>query len=123
MKRKFTKYVVIILAILLAELLHAYVQSFLETYLTATAPYRSVAISMITAVVVFYPAFHFISRYIKYTSKKYVEGAQKITRKRFLGLIIGFLLALFLLFSAFSQIWYHKNPLVDLKNSIESLLF
>lgn len=121
MKRKLTKYFVIILAILLAELIHAYAQSFLEEYLIRSSPYKSVAISMIMAVLIFYPAFHFISKYLKYTSKKYLAGAQKVTKKRLIGLMVGFAMALFLLFSAFSQIWYQKNPMIDIRAGIENI--
>lgn len=121
MKRKVTKYMVIVLAILLAELLHAYAHSFLEEYLTKSSPYRSVAISMVTAVIVFYPAFHFITKYLKYTSEKYVQGAQRVTKNRFVGLLIGFSLAIFLMFAAFSQIWYHKNPILEIRTILERI--
>jgi hypothetical protein len=121
MKRKITKYMVIVLAILLAELLHAFAHSFLEEFLTDGAPYRSVAILMVTAVVVFYPAFHFIQKYLKYTSEKYVQGAQKVTKNRFIGLMIGFALAIFLLFAAFSQVWYHKNPMNEVRTRVDRI--
>ena len=119
--RKLTKYIVIILAILAAELLHAYAHSFFHHQLEGSSPYKSVAVSMLIAVVVFYPVFHFIEKYIHSASEKYVEGAKRVTNNRFIGLVLGFAIAVFLLFAAFSQVWYHKNPVIDLKNWLVSV--
>jgi hypothetical protein len=119
-RRKFTKYIVIVLAILLAELLHAYAHSLLQDWKDNASPYQSVIVSMMIAVLVFYPAFHFIGRYKKYASEKYTAGTKRLTKNRFTGLMLGFAAALFLLFVAFSGVWYQKNPVADLKVWIES---
>ncbi|MBX9852589.1 MAG: CvpA family protein [Cytophagaceae bacterium] len=119
--RKLTKYIVITLAILVAELLHAYAHSFFHHQIQGSSPYKSVAISMLIAVIIFYPVFHFIEKYIHAASEKYVAGTKKVTNNRYIGLILGFAIAVFLLFAAFSQVWYHKNPIIDLKNWVGSV--
>ena len=113
MKRKATKFVVIVISILLAELIHEYVQHFFHGWVqkSALGVYISVLISMAVAVAVFYPAFHMIDSYLKAASQKYIQGAKKIGKNSFIALMIGFLLALFLLFIGFSEIWYNQNPL------------
>jgi hypothetical protein len=115
MKRKTTKFAVIVISILLAELIHDYIQELLMDWVHESefGLYSSVLISMVVAVVVFYPAFNVIEKYLHYASSKYVEGAKKISKNGFLGLVIGFFLALFLLFIGFSELWFQKNPVTS----------
>jgi hypothetical protein len=122
MKRTFRKYAVIIIAILLAELVHAYAHSFLLKYKNGVSAYESVALSMAVAVLVFYPAFHFIEKYIVYASHKYLEATKKISGGNTLGLFIGFAIAIFLLFMAFAQVWYQRNLIDDLHHWIKGAL-
>jgi hypothetical protein len=116
MKRKVTKYAVIIISILLAELTHEYIQLMFAGWVKQSqfGLYISVLLSMLVAVLVFYPAFHLIETYLKFASKKYVQGSKKIGKDSFLGIIIGFGLALLLLFIGFCEIWYNQNPLAHL---------
>lgn len=119
MKRKSTKLAVIVISILLAELVHEYVQHLLKHWIKDSnfGIYSSVLILMVAAVAIFYPAFNLIERYLKYASKKYVEGSKKIGKNSFLGLVIGFFIALLLLFIGFCEIWFHVNPLAHLRAS------
>lgn len=116
MKRKATKYAVIVISILLAELIHEYIQHMFTGWVKQSqfGLYASVILSMGVAVLVFYPAFHIIETYLKFASKKYVQGSKKIGKDSFLGIAIGFALALLLLFIGFCEIWYHQNPLANL---------
>ncbi len=116
MKRKATKFSVIVISILLAELIHEYVQHFFQEWVRESAfgIYISVWVSMAVAVAVFYPAFHIIDSYLKAASQKYIQGTKKIGKNSFIGLMVGFFLALFLLFIGFSEIWYNQNPLGSL---------
>jgi hypothetical protein len=121
MKKKFTRYIVVIIAILLAALINEFAVSILKTSASVDSPYAAVALSMIITVVVFYPAFLFVNKYLKNSNEKYVKSNNKVTKRRFVGLLGGFLIVLFLLFAAFSQVWYQKNPVFDLKNFVLGL--
>lgn len=116
MKRKMTKYVVVIISILTAELLHEYIHAMLHKWLEASGLglYLMVLISMAVAVAVFYPAFHLIEKYVAWAAKKYVDGAKRVSGGPFKGLLVGFFVALILLFIGFCAVWYHINPLQDL---------
>jgi hypothetical protein len=122
MKRTFRKYAVVIIAILLAELVHAYAHSFLVQYKKGVSTYEAVALSMAVAVLVFYPAFHFIEKYITYASERYLDATKKISGGSVLGLFIGFGVAIFLLFMAFAQVWYQRNLIDDIHQWIKSAL-
>lgn len=116
MKRQATKFAVIILSILLAELIHEYVQHKFMHWVKHSefGLYASVGLSMAVAVLVFYPAFHLIEKYMKYASQKYVQGSKKLGKNSFISLLVGFFLALALLFIGFAEVWYHQNPLSNL---------
>lgn len=115
MTKKFNRYAVIIITILLAELIHAYALSFVARWKDDVSPYKSVAISMLIAVVIFFPAFKFIEKFIKGFSNKYMLKSKKVIGRNFISAVISFFLALFLLFLAFSAVWYGKNPIIDLR--------
>jgi hypothetical protein len=119
MKRTFRKYAIIVIAILLAELVHSYAHSFLVTYKKGASAYEAVALSMAVAVLVFYPAFHFIDKYLKYASERYLEATKKISGGNTVGLLIGFAIAIFLLFMAFAQVWYQRNLIDDIHHWIK----
>ncbi|HEX8547470.1 MAG TPA: hypothetical protein VF691_10950 [Cytophagaceae bacterium] len=121
MTKRFNRYAVIIITILLAELIHAYALSFVSRWKDDASPYKSVAISMLIAVLVFYPAFKFMEKFLKGISNKYMLKSKKIIGKNLIGSVIGFLLALFLLFLAFSAVWYGKNPIIDLREWISAM--
>jgi hypothetical protein len=116
--RTLTKVIVVILAILAAELLHTYAHHYFHSYSKGTTPYKVVAISMAVAVLVFFPIFHYLEKFIHSASEKYVEGAKQVTNNRFVGLLLGFAVAIFLLFAGFAQAMYHKNVIADIKNWI-----
>jgi uncharacterized membrane protein YedE/YeeE len=120
MKRTFRKYAIIIIAILLAELVHAYAHSFLQKYKNGASAYEAVALSMAVTVLVFYPAFHYIEKYIKYASEKYLEATKRISGGNTVGLFIGFGIAVFLLFMAFAQVWYQRNLIDDIHQWIKN---
>jgi len=116
MKRKTTKYAVIIISILLAELIHDYIQELVYAWVKHSqfGIYVSVLISMAAVVVIFYPAFNLIERYLHFASRKYIEGSKKISKNNFRGLLLGFILALILLFVGFCELWYQSNPIANL---------
>lgn len=116
MTKTFNKYAIIIITILLAELLNAYAFVILSHYKDSRHPYQSVAISMVIAVVIFYPAFKFIEKYLKGFSNKYMQKSRKFIGSSFFSALIAFILALFLLFMAFANLWYDVNPMADLRN-------
>ncbi|MFN6945435.1 MAG: hypothetical protein ACK4ND_10840 [Cytophagaceae bacterium] len=118
MNRKLTKYAVIVIAILIAKLIYAYAHDFLHHYTEAKSPYKSTALSMAAIVLIFYPVFHFMDKYFKKTSEKYMQATKKVAKNSYLGLFIGFGVAVLLLFMAFANVWYGKNALKDLTSLI-----
>jgi hypothetical protein len=121
MTRKLTGIAAAILAILTAELLHSIAHSWFHHHYHISSPYKSVAVSMIVAVAVFYPAFHFLEKYVHKASEKYVEGSKAISKNRTIGLILGFSIAVFFLFVGFSMVWHERNPLIEITHWFKKL--
>ncbi|HEY8400336.1 MAG TPA: hypothetical protein VIK89_03690 [Cytophagaceae bacterium] len=118
MKRKLTKAAIVIVTILLAQLVYASVHTILIGWQERTElshPYLAVIISMILAVAIFYPAFYFIESLLKPNEGRFLRLVRKITANRFTRIAIGFALVFFLLFLSFSQLWFDKNLLEDLR--------
>ena len=114
MKRKLSKYSVVIITFLLALLIHAYAHSFLHES-ASIHPYGKVAVSLVIAVLLFYAAFVFTKKYLKYLSTKDNESSKKFKKANLAALAAGFLIVLFFLFMSFAQIWYSRNLIDDLR--------
>ncbi|WMJ71852.1 hypothetical protein RCC89_01500 [Cytophagaceae bacterium ABcell3] len=115
MKRKLTKYAVVVLAIWLAKLIYAYAHGVIHHYTEVSgSPYASTALSMLAIILIFYPVFHYLDKYFKKTSQKYIQTSKKVTKSSFWGLVLGFGIAVFLLFMAFANVWYDRNLIQDL---------
>lgn len=105
MKRLLTKYMVIIITILIANLIGELFIKYLFG-LTDRKTYTSVLIQMAALVVVFVPALTLLESYIKTASKKYIQQSKKATGNGTLGLLIGFIIAIGALTLAYGYVWY-----------------
>lgn len=114
--RKFTRYAVFIIAILSAELLVEYLMTFLPDFESARQPYLSTLTGMAVTVFIFYPAYTIMEKFTRRATDKYVKTSRKMSRSRFKGIFLGFLLALFLLFMGYANLWYNKNPIFELRH-------
>lgn len=114
MGRKINRIAIIIITILLGELINTYSLSLFLPYKSNLHPYRSVAITMVLAVCIYYPAFLFINKYLKDFSSKYLKKSSKLIGSQIIGKLIGFLMAILLIFLAMTQALYNKNAVSDL---------
>jgi hypothetical protein len=122
MNKQITKYVLIAIAILLAELLGAYFFLVMEKYKSSEMPYRSTAIQMVAALLIYYPIFTFLDKYVKSGSKNLVKNTQKVARHNLIGVLLAFAIAFFFIWVALAMIWYKRNLFDDLGIWIEKSL-
>jgi Na+/H+-translocating membrane pyrophosphatase len=113
MTKNLSKFAVFVLAILTAELLHLFAHHFVVDNLKGFSVYQKVAILMAISVLLFYPAFEVIEKYVHAISEHYVKGSKAVTGNKFISILLGFIVALLLLFWGFSYVWFHKNPFMD----------
>ena len=114
--KRFTKYIVITLAILVAELVGAYILLITSKYKSMENPYKSAVVQMIVAVVTFYPTIIVVDKYMANWSKDYLNKMQKATKNKFWGLLVGFSLAFLLLLMAYVKVLYNRNMVIDFGN-------
>jgi hypothetical protein len=114
MGKKLNRITIVVITILMGELIYAYTLPFFLPYKSATHPYRSVAITMLLSVCIYYPAFVFINKFLKDFSGKYMRKSSKLIGGQVLGRLLGFSLAVLLIFIAMTQILYKRNAVSDL---------
>ena len=105
MKRFLTKYAIIIITVLTANL----VAELLGPYLLDMAgsrSYQAVLLRMAIIVIIFIPALSFFEVYIKKASKTYLQQTRRSSPNALVGLIAGILVALSALTIAYGYIWY-----------------
>lgn len=111
--KNLSRYIIITLAILIAELVSAYILLVTEKYKGPDSPYRSALIQMVVAVVTFYPTLILVEKYMKSWSKTYLEKVQKMTKHKLIGLLLGFVIALLLLLAGFVKVLYDRSMIED----------
>lgn len=119
MSKKITKYVIIGIAILLAELLSAFFFLVMQKYKSSEMPYRSTAIQMLASLVVYYPLITFLDKYFKSGSKNLLASTKKIANHHIGGVILAFAIAFFLIWVALVRVWYNKSFFGDIGHWIE----
>jgi hypothetical protein len=121
-KRKLNNFAVFSLAILFAELIQAIAHNYIDQWKDGHGKYVSVLLSMILAIAVFYPVFHFLDKYIQSASRNYIKSSKKVSGGGTSGLMLGYSLAMFFMFIAFAQLWYHKDVIADLGNWLKRFI-
>lgn len=119
-RRKITRFATVALTILTAYLVSEYLLIFMEDYKDGRS-YKSVIISMLIIVAIYYPALTLLEKYIKKLSAEYVKTSKNFAKSNTVGLFIGFFIAFFILFSLFAYVWYDLNVLNDLSKGIQRL--
>jgi len=104
---KYTKFVVFLLTILAAMVLSEYVEGIFDK----GNSYKGIAIKMAVTVFVYIPVFGILEQYLAKVSKKYASKSKQIAKNNFLGLTIGFIIALLGLYWLLINILTGKNAL------------
>lgn len=117
--KKYTKFVVFTLSILIASLFSEYLVSLLSEY---GKDYKAVAIRMIVTVAIYFPLLTFMEKYIQRASKRYAQASKGVAKSSTLGLTIGFVLALIILFALFAFVLHGKNAFADAMQWLKSLV-
>ena len=76
--------------------------------------YLLVIVDMLIVILIFAPAFTFVSKYTKKLSKVYVKTSKKISNSKN-GNLLGFAVALIILFILFAYLRHNINVIEDLK--------
>jgi uncharacterized membrane protein len=121
-KRKLYNFAVFSLAILFAELIQTLAHIYIDRWKTGHGKYVAVLLSMVLAIAVFYPVFHFLEKHIQSASRSYVKNSRKAGGGGTTGLLVGYSLAMLFLFIAFSQLWYNKDVIADVGNWLKGLI-
>ncbi len=115
--QKLTKYAIFALTILIASLLSDYLVQLISDKFVDHS-YQGVAIEMCIVVIVYYPAFTLIEKLVLQVSKKYVSSSKKAVKSSNFGLLIGFGVAVLILFYFFAKIKHNMDLIEDFKNML-----
>ena len=118
MNRKLNKLFVTSLTILTASLIAIYLIERIDVYFKNGRSYQSVLAGMTLMVIVYYPMTTFLEKYFEVISKKMLSNSKKIAKSNTLGMLIGFSIAIFVLFIFYAQIWYGIDVIKDIKKGI-----
>jgi len=108
MYRSLFKFVVTTLTILTANLLTTYLSGLLVSHRFDFKPLRFTLVSMGIITVVFYPLFLKMEEWLNQFSKKFVKAGHSFAGK-YLGLILMFVLAIFVLLYFYAKMWFNIN--------------
>jgi hypothetical protein len=122
MKRTFTRFVVISVAILSAELLVQYLTTQMPSFTRPGQPYYSSLMRMALIVAVFYPSFLIVSDIMERVAKMYVKKTKKVANGWWRGMIVCYTIALLLLLWGFAKVWYGQDLFMDIWHTLTGWL-
>jgi len=108
MYRHLFKFVVTTLTILSANLLTALLSDKLISHKWEYKPLRFTLVAMAIITIVFYPLFSKMEEWLNTFSRKFVKAGHSFAGK-YIGLLITFLLGIFILSYFYADLWYNIN--------------
>jgi hypothetical protein len=108
MNQKIFKFLVLSITILLVNLFSTLVTDYFMQYKHTTDALRFTAIGMVVIVLVFYPAFNYISGIVEKITVRFLKKGKNIFG-RFLGVYFAFAIVLFVLYYIYARIWFHVD--------------
>ena len=114
MNNKLNKLLITVLTILVVSLVANFLKAEVEEYYRDKNIYKSVLLGMGIMVVIYYPMTILLNKYFTKLTKKYLTKSKKIAKSNSIGVIIGFLIAIFVLFICYAYVWYDINVISDL---------
>ncbi|WP_025739549.1 hypothetical protein [Aquimarina pacifica] len=112
-KRKFTQYAIYAVAVLCAALINEYIIRYVKKHIDQQG-YLLVLIDMLIIVLIFAPAFALVGKYTKKLSKSYLKTSKKISNSSN-GTLLGFTVAIIILFILYANLRHNINVLSDIK--------
>lgn len=109
-----TKYAVFIVAALIAALINGLITKYVHQHIDQKG-YMLVLIDMLAVVLIFAPIFAFVSKYTKKLSTVYLKTSKKVSGNK-KSILLGFTVALILLFVLYATYRHNLHVLRDLKN-------
>ncbi|MDH7448100.1 hypothetical protein [Aquimarina sp. 2201CG14-23] len=111
--KQFTKFAIYAIAVLCAALIKEFVIKYVKEYIHEEG-YLLVAIDMLLVILIFAPAFALVSKYTKKLSKVYLKTSKKVSSSKN-GNLLGFVVAIIILFILFAYLRHNINVIQDLK--------
>ena len=102
------KFIVATLTILTVNLITSYISNLLVMYKFHVKPLRFTLISMGVITIIFYPLFLKLEDWLNIFSKKFVKAGHSLAGK-YMGLILMFLVGIFILMYFYARMWYNVN--------------
>ncbi|WP_299607455.1 hypothetical protein [uncultured Aquimarina sp.] len=114
--RQLTKFAIYAIAVLCAALINEFVIKLVKKQIHEQG-YLLVLIDMLIVVLIFAPAFALVSKYTKKLSKAYLKTSKKVSSSKN-GNLLGFTVAMIILFVLFAYLRHNINVIQDLKTII-----
>ncbi|WP_108868526.1 hypothetical protein [Aquimarina aquimarini] len=114
--RQITKYAIYTVAVLSATLINEFILKYVKKHIDQQG-YLLVLIDMLVVILIFAPAFALVSNYTKKLSKAYLKTSKKLSSTNN-GTLLGFLVAIIILFILFASLRHNISVVNDLTQII-----
>jgi hypothetical protein len=115
MYRKLFNFTATLFTLLTANLLTGYITDKLISYKWQVKPLRFTLISMGIIALIFFPLFTWLQQWIDSFSRRFVKAGHNLAG-RYLGLLLMFIIGLFVLMCFYAHVWYGINVLKMITN-------
>ncbi len=115
--KKITQYAIYAVAVLCAALINEHIIKYVKKHIDQQG-YLLVLIDMLIVVLIFAPAFGLVTKYTKKLSNAYLKTSKKFSASNKNGTMLGFIIAIFILFILYASLRHNLNVVDDLRSMI-----
>ncbi len=115
--KKLTQYAIYAVAVLSAALINEHIIKYIKRHIDQNG-YVLVLIDMAIVVLIFAPAFALVNKYTKKLSKAYLRTSKKFSPSQKKGTLLGFTIAIFILFVLYASLRHNLHVIEDLKKIV-----
>ncbi|MEW7290624.1 hypothetical protein [Aquimarina sp. 2304DJ70-9] len=112
--KKITQYAIYAVAVLCAALINEHIIKYVKKHVDQEG-YLLVLIDMAIVVLIFAPAFALVTKYTKKLSNVYLRTSKKFSTSNKNGTLLGFIIAIFILFILYANLRHNLNVVDDLR--------
>jgi len=112
--KRITQYAIYAVAVLCAALINEHIIRYVKKHIDQQG-YLLVLIDMAIVVLIFAPAFALVTKYTKKLSQMYLKTSKQFSTSNKNGTLLGFTIAIFVLFILYASLRHNLNVIDDLK--------
>lgn len=118
MKKQYAQFIIYSTTVLVVKLAYDYLMTILPVVKSTKSPYLDVLIGMVLTLILFIPLYDIVHNALKGKIDTYIETSKKFHKKQMVGMTVGYILMLIVLFGCFVKLKFDINIITEILKKV-----